>query len=112
MATSTTVVCPSCGREATMTTIRRHAEEFCPVCDYPLFWAPTAIPLTGGSESSDTTLRRLPGAGGRRTIGTLVCPQCGELNAMDERFCIRDGFPLHPEPEPVVVVEAVPEPPP
>jgi hypothetical protein len=112
MATSTTVVCPRCERSARMETIRRHADEFCPDCDYPLFWAPTAITLTEGSESSDDTLRRLPGAGGRRTIGTLVCPTCGELNPIDGRFCIRDGSPLRPEPEAVVVIAAEPDPPP
>jgi len=100
------IVCPECGLVTSMTAIRRAADEFCTHCDYPLFWAPTALPLVTGSVPTDATLRRLPGAGGRMTIGTLVCAQCGELNPMTETHCIRDGFPLHPEPEP----EPEPEP--
>jgi uncharacterized paraquat-inducible protein A len=42
----------------------------------------------------------LPGAAGRLSIGTLVCPACGELNPMAETHCIRCGASLHPEPEP------------
>ena len=108
------IVCPECGLVTSLTAIRRAADEFCAHCDYPLFWAPTALPLVTGSTPSDATLRRLPGAGGRMMIGTLVCPQCGELNPMSETHCIRDGFPLHPEPEPEPepVPEAPPPPPP
>ena len=76
------IVCPECGQVTTLTAIRRAADEFCPHCDYPLFWAPTALPLVAGSAASDATVRRLPGAGGRMMIGTLVCPACGELNPM------------------------------
>ena len=89
------IVCPECGLVTSLTAIRRAADEFCTHCDYPLFWAPTALPLVAGSAPSDATLRRLPGAGGRLTIGTLVCPQCGELNPMTETLCIRDGCLLH-----------------
>ena len=104
------IVCPECGLVTSLTSIRRAADEFCAHCDFPLFWAPSALPLVSASESSDATLRRLPGAGGRMVIGTIVCPQCGELNPLTETHCIRDGFPLHalPEPEP----EPLPEPPP
>lgn len=108
------IVCPECGLVTSMTSIRRAADEFCAHCDYPLFWAPTALPLVSGSVSSEATLRRLPGAGGRMLIGTVVCPQCGELNPMTETHCIRDGFPLHaaPEPEPEPEPEPPPPPPP
>jgi hypothetical protein len=105
------IVCPECGQVTSLVAIRRAAEEFCKHCDYPLFWAPTAVPLVAGSGSSEATLRRLPGAGGRMLIGTLVCPTCGELNPMSEVFCIRCGDPLFPveqEPEP----EPPPPPPP
>lgn len=104
------IVCPECGLVTSMTSIRRAADEFCAHCDYPLFWAPTAQPLVAGSAPSDATLRRLPGAGGRMLIGTIVCPQCGELNPMTQTHCIRDGFPLHPEP--ALEPEPEPEPPP
>ncbi len=101
------VVCPECGQVTTLAAIRRAADEFCTHCDYPLFWAPTALPLVTGSSANDATVRRLPGAGGRMMIGTIVCQECGELNPMSEVDCIRCGAPLHP-----VVEEPVPEPPP
>ena len=101
------IVCPECGLVTSLTAIRRNADEFCKHCDYPLFSAPTALPLVAGATASDATLRRLPGAGGRMMIGTLVCPACGELNPMSEVWCIRCSSPLHPVPE-----EPLPEPPP
>ena len=67
------IVCPECGQ---VTSARRHppaAEEFCTHCDYPLFWAPTAVAMATPGVSSETTMRRLPGAGGRQRIGTRVC---------------------------------------
>lgn len=101
------IVCPECGLVTTLPAIRRAADEFCGHCDYPLFWAPTAVPLATPTGASDATLRRLPGVGGRMLIGTEVCPECGELNPMSETNCIRCGALLHPVPE-----EPVPEPPP
>ena len=104
------IVCPECGQITSLTAIRRAADEFCTHCDYPLFWAPAAVPLVTGSTPSDVTLRRLPGARGRLAIGTVVCPVCGELNPLGEVVCIRCGAALYPEPEPEP--EPVPEPPP
>jgi hypothetical protein len=106
------IVCPECGQITSLTAIRRAADEFCPHCDFPLFWAPAAAPLVAGSSANDATLRRLPGAGGRQMIGTLVCPTCGELNPMSETWCIRCGSPLHPLPEPEPEPEPEPPPPP
>lgn len=106
------IVCPECGQITTLTTIRKAADEFCPHCDYPLFWAPAAAPLAMSTTPSDATLRRLPGAAGRLSIGTLVCPACGELNPMAETHCIRCGASLHPEPEPEPEPEPAPPPPP
>jgi hypothetical protein len=106
------IVCPECGQITSLTAIRRAADEFCPHCDFPLFWAPAAQPLIAGSAANDATLRRLPGAGGRQMIGTLVCPTCGELNPMSEVWCIRCTSPLHPLPEPEPEPEPEPPPPP
>lgn len=105
------ITCPECGQVTDLTSIRRAADEFCTHCDYPLFWAPSSVPLVTGGPASDTTLRRLPGAGGRMLVGTQVCPVCGELNPMSVTHCIRcssDLNPPPPEPEP----EPLPEPPP
>ena len=59
------IVCPECGLVTSLNAIRRAADEFCPHCDFPLFWAPAAAPLVAGSMPNDATLRRLPGR--RRT---------------------------------------------
>lgn len=105
------ITCPECGQITDLPAIRRAADEFCTHCDYPLFWAPSSVPLVAGGPSTDSTLRRLPGAGGRMLIGTQVCPACGELNPLSVTHCIRcsaDLDPPEPEPEP----EPLPPPPP
>lgn len=109
------VVCPECGLVTTVVAMRRASDEFCSHCDYPLFWAPSAVPVSLGAPGSDATLRRLPGAGGRQLIGTKVCPTCGELNTISAQFCARCGNDMDPAPEPEPVPELdleVPPPPP
>ncbi len=98
------ITCPECGQVSALTVIRRAADEFCTHCDYPLFWAPSSVPLSVGGPASDATLRRLPGAGGRMLVGTQVCPACGELNPLSVTHCLRchtDLNPPPPEPEPL-----------
>lgn len=102
------LVCPQCGLVSTVPGVRRAADEFCRRCDYPLFWAPTAVPLAADADTSDVTMRRLPGAAGRVAVGTRSCPTCGELNVMGAVTCIRCGSLLDPPP----VVEEPPAPPP
>lgn len=101
------VTCPECGTVTELPAIRRAADEFCRHCDYPLFWTPTAVPAAVGAGSADSTLRRLPGAGGRQRIGSKVCPDCGELNPLSGVTCLRCGGDLDPRP-PVPVVELPP----
>lgn len=113
------IVCPGCSRVTQLVAVRRAADEFCHHCDYPLFWAPTAVPMATPGSSNLATLRRLPGAGGRQRVGSKVCPECGELNPLAETFCIRctadldpkPAPPPAPEPEPVVL-QVPPAPPP
>src|SRR3712207_1525286 len=98
------VTCPECGLVSPLTTIRKSAEEFCPHCDFPLFWAKSSLTVTTTTSSTGVSLRRLPGAGGRLVVGTKVCPACGELNPLGETHCIRCAAELDPKPpEPVVV---------
>lgn len=108
------IVCPECGTRTELPAIRRAAEEFCGHCDYPLFWAPSTVPATRPGVTSDATLRRLPGAGGRQRVGSKVCPVCGELNPLTETHCLRCRSELDPRPPepppPVVVVAPQPEP--
>jgi|SRR5829696_8827352 len=103
------VVCPECGLITTLDAIRRRFDEFCSHCDFPLFWAPSAVPVASESRSNDATLRRLPGAGGLQMIGTRVCPSCGEQNPIGDRICWRCKFDMEPQP---VLEEPEPEPPP
>jgi ribosomal protein L40E len=107
------IVCPECSQVTDLVAVRRAAEEFCAQCDFPLFWAPSAAPMATPGVSSDSTMRRLPGASGRRQIGTKVCPECGELNPMKETHCGRCSSELDPKPvvvPPPVVRMALPEP--
>lgn len=107
------IVCPQCGLITTLPGIQRASTEFCTHCDYPLFWAPTAVPMATQSVGSDATLRRLPGAGGRMLIGTRVCPVCGELNSIAEHHCTRCGSEMDPQPIlEVEIEEEIPPPPP
>lgn len=114
----TDIVCPECGHESSFVAIRRSSEEFCPQCDYPLFWAPSAVPMATPGSTNTATLRRLPGAGGRHRVGSKVCPECGELSPLTETHCIRCGADLdpkplpEPEPEPIRQVVVPPPPPP
>ena len=102
------ITCPECGHVASFDTVQRSADEFCPNCDYPLFWAPTNVPVAVGTAVSEATLRRLPGAGGRRVLGTKICPACGEHNLLNATVCIRCTADLEPKaPEPVVEPEPV-----
>ncbi|MAT03656.1 MAG: hypothetical protein CL424_01230 [Acidimicrobiaceae bacterium] len=112
------IVCPECGHESSFVAIRRSSDEFCPQCDFPLFWAPTAVPMATPGSTNMATLRRLPGAGGRQRVGSKVCPECGELSPLTETHCIRCGADLDPkpvpapEPEPIREVLVPPPPPP
>lgn len=97
----TTVVCPECGTTGEIDPARRDAAEFCPRCDYPLFWARSNHgPAVIEESSTDLATRRLPGAGGHQVVGHRDCPNCGEHNPLGVRFCIRCATDMDPEPEP------------
>lgn len=105
---------------------QRGADEFCPVCDTPLFWAPTGNGLASTAPGSEKTRRRLPGAGptGQAALGSRACPACNERNTLKALFCYRCGADMNPKPpeppplpppvvvlpEPVVIFEPEPEP--
>jgi len=112
----TTITCPDCGHLATFDSVMRGADEFCPTCDYPLFWVKSDLPGGMLSDGVDATRRRLPGAGGRAIIGSRPCPACSEQNRLSAINCIRCGSlmdpPPEPEPEPVFEVPAPTPPPP
>lgn len=104
---SETVTCPECGTVAQVTLNRRESVDFCRTCDYPLFWTPSKV-VRDGSDSTDQSLRRLPGQAGRATIASMPCPFCYEPNALNAETCIRCGKSMHPveappPPQPVYV---------
>ena len=102
---------------------QRSSDEFCKICDTPLFWAPTGQLLTAATPGSEKTRRRLPGAGptGQAALGSRACPECHERNTLKADFCYRCGADMHPKPAPplapikqlpppVVFIEPEPEP--
>ena len=109
----TTITCPECGEISTFETMRRTADEFCPKCDFPLFWAKSDHlgGLDDGSAAANAR-RRLPGTGGRVTIGSIICPECTEHNALQATHCSHCGADLDPQPEPEPEPEPEPLPPP
>ena len=80
-----------------MSTGRRTSTDFCPSCDYPLFWV-------GGPQTSAPTevdsdaLYRAPGASGTNAPSTVPCPECGERNLPTDVTCVRCGADLSPAP--------------
>lgn len=122
---SLVLACPECGTVSTVHADRRLATDFCPTCDYPLFWARPSSSALADDGSSDDALRRAPGASGNAAPATLACPACAELNvptSVPGARCVRCGSlmdppppppppPLpEPAPAPVVIVQTVVEP--
>ena len=104
------VTCPRCGTATEMLAVRRAAEEFCPRCDYPLFWTPSAAPMMVAGGNAQTTLRRMPGTEGRRSVGSKPCPECSELNPTGATHCWRCEADLDPPPPPPPPPPPEPEP--
>src|SRR5215467_9977772 len=93
------IACPSCGTVTRLDQLRRGADEFCRVCDYPLFWVRSSdFAEAGVAEGNGESLRRLPGTAGRQAPASINCPECTEPNPMTGLFCIRCGADLHPVP--------------
>jgi hypothetical protein len=107
------ITCPECGETQTIEPAQRRAEDFCQRCDFPLFWARSAVvPLS--TDDTGASLRRLPGTVGRAATASVPCPHCGEPNSPTAIICIRCSQPmvvLAPEPEPEPEPVYVPPPP-
>ncbi|WP_029290674.1 hypothetical protein [Cellulomonas sp. HZM] len=116
-AATLAVTCPECGTVTRVRADRRLASDFCPSCDYPLFWArPSAGPAV--DEQGDDARWRAPGTSGTFAAAPLACPACAELNVATAAVCVRCGASMTPPPPvvvappppaPVVVVQAPPE---
>ena len=119
--TGTIVIpCPECGTPSAIHTDQRLATDFCPTCDYPLFWARPSVAPAGVEGRTDDALRRAPGASGTATPATLACPVCNELNLPNAAVCVRCGADMNPPPppppppppapQPVIIVQPPPPP--
>lgn len=114
------IPCPECGTPSPVHTDQRLATDFCPTCDYPLFWARPSVAPPGAEGRTDDALRRSPGASGTATPATLACPVCAELNVPTAAVCVRCGADLNPPPppppdpppapQPVIIVQPPPPP--
>ena len=106
----TQVTCPECGTITTVSANGRGASDFCPSCDYPLFWAGSSGSAGAAASTSEDALYRAPGTSGATTPSALACPACGERNPTSGDFCLRCGSDLHPAPPPVPEAPAAPQP--
>lgn len=92
--------CPGCAAVVDLPDLNRSSEEFCPACDFPLFWAGAgARPDEEGSLA--LAVRRRPGTAGHTLVATETCPECQELNKPTAVYCARCGAELHRRPAPV-----------
>lgn len=115
--TAEVVTCPECGTRSEVALNRRRSQDFCPRCDYPLFWTPSTI-ISDSDAADHASLRRLPGTAGRVTVASRTCPHCSESNQLTALTCVRCGglmdppqpAPVFVEPAPAPVVEPEPEP--
>jgi len=107
------VTCPECGTVSLTSPGGRLASDFCPTCDFPLFWARRSPDVVAGADWSPDALRRAPGVAGTLSVATIACPVCRELNLPEARVCARCGADMRPvvvapaaapAPQPVVVV--------
>lgn len=103
------VTCPECGTRASITVGARTSSDFCPTCDYPLFWAKGRAQQTEGEESTDA-LYRAPGTSGAATPSAIGCPACGEQNPPTGQTCLRCHAELRPAPPPPPPPPPAPEP--
>src|SRR5690606_3399962 len=76
----TEVSCRECGTVTAVSVTGRTASDFCPSCDYPLFWAGSGGAAVSEAGSAADALRRAPGTSGSVTSSSLTCPECGEKN--------------------------------
>lgn len=95
---TTQVTCPECGTVTTVSTTGRGAGDFCPSCDYPLFWAGSRGGQNSGATTSEDALYRAPGTSGTTTPSAIACPACAERNPVTGDLCLRCGSDLHPAP--------------
>lgn len=111
VAPSEVIVCPECGTPSPVALSRRDAHDFCPVCDYPLFWARPQDRVGDVQDGVDDARWRSPGTSGALLLATVPCPACAELNLPSARVCVRCGADMTPPPPAVPAPVPMPVPP-
>ena len=105
-----TIVCPECGTPCAVSLSRRDADDFCPTCDYPMFWARPQERTGGAQDGADDARWRSPGASGALRLATVPCPACQELNLPSAVLCVRCGAEMAPPPPPEPAPLPLPQP--
>ena len=87
---STTITCPTCGRVAELETIRMAADEFCPTCDFPLFWVSDQPRPSRDDHPVDR--RTVQGDPSEPASTEVTCPRCGIAAHVHTAGVTADGF--------------------
>lgn len=97
-----TFACPDCELDVGLAMpVARTAVEFCPRCDFPMFWAPEVEAYEPPADPAGSGDSGDQGAGRTREPVTnrIHCGTCAAVNQEHWPYCYRCGRPLHPEPD-------------
>lgn len=86
--------CPTCKEPFSMAIPPRyHADEFCPDCDFPMFWAPDVEKAILEPESTTKT-GEIGSRPSTTDAPTEPCPVCEHGNAAEAVYCNACGTAL------------------
>lgn len=116
------LLCPRCGTEHDAAVEGRSADDFCPSCDYPLFFA--AIPAPAPAPAAEAEAPPPPPTAPTTATATTEpvpvvvpaalrpCPACTEPNDVATVFCVTCGHAVDADPGPLFDPEPADFPPP
>lgn len=109
-AETRTFVCPRSGTDVQVSIPpRKSASEFCPQCDYPMFWALEVMAVTAKSKAGPAEQQPKPEPTETPHPVTKQRCSCGEFNAAMATYCNFCGTNLlGPGPSPLVAPLAIP----
>ncbi len=90
--------CPVCGESVRLTRpINYSHDEFCNVCDFPLFWSEQAKELLARPSTVDVPAPTAdPVADPAPVVETVACPECAAANALGAAYCSACGADIVP----------------